>query len=133
MFENFKFTEKQLKTFHKSAQESFKIAKESKISEVSFDFGYKCLVKLAIIMAAKEGLRVKSHTGHHKDLIEKLAEVLKDKNIIKIGDGWRIKRNSELYFGGPAFSPKEAESHIVWLKKVFMKVDDILGQSKKLF
>jgi hypothetical protein len=133
MFEKFKFTDRQLAIFYKSALNNFKIAKESKIPEVSFKFGYDCLVKLAIIVAAKGGLRVKSRAGHHAELIQKLAEILKDKKIVLVGNEWRTKRNNELYFGGLTFTVKEIKGYLGWLKDIFSRVEDLLGCNKKLF
>lgn len=129
----FKFSDRQISTFYGSAQKNYKIAKESDIVEVSFKFGYDCLIKLAIIVAATQNLRVKSRQGHHTELIAKLADTLDDGDIVLIGNEWRTKRNNELYFGGFTITDKEMKSYLSWLGGVMSEVEKFLNKSGKLF
>jgi hypothetical protein len=70
MFEKFHFSKRQIRKYYQSAIRDLKIASNSKIPEVIFRFSYDALVKLAIAVCAKNGLRVKARKGHHIELIK---------------------------------------------------------------
>lgn len=136
MFENFKFTSRQIEKYYRSALRDFKIAKESKVSEVTFRFCYDAFIKLAITLCAQNNLRVKSRQGHHVALIHKMAELLQDEEIEVIGNTMRSKRNWDLYSGGASISEKENREYVVWLKNIFLKAEKSLKKSEgrhKLF
>ena len=94
MFEKFAFTSRQIDQYYKSAARDLKIAQTSDIPEVIFKFSYDALLKLAIAVCAKNNLRVKSRQGHQAELINKLSEIIKEQDIIiigqaKLGSLWR--------------------------------------------
>ncbi len=121
MFEKFKFSQKQVNNYFRSAARDFKIASVSEIPEVIFKFSYDALIKVAIAVCAKNNLRVKARQGHHIELLQKIAEFLKDTDIDAIGNRMRKKRNTDLYDGGILISKKEAEGYRDWLKEIFIK------------
>lgn len=132
MFEKFNFTLRQIDNYYKAASRDFKIASSSLIPEVIFKFSYDSLIKLAIAVCAKNGLRVKARAGHHIELLKKLAEFMDDKSVFKVGDKMRRKRNLDLYGGGILMSAKEAEEYRNWLKTIFVKAEIYLFGVNKL-
>jgi hypothetical protein len=128
MFEKFNFSEKQIERYYKSAKKDIKIAGSYSDPEVSFRFSYDSLLKLAIAVCAKNGMRVKSKRGHHRELIGKLASFLDDNEINIIANEMRGKRNRELYDGGILISLKESKSYLKWTKNVFNKAEKIFGK-----
>lgn len=134
MFNKFSFSLKQINKYYRSSIRDLNIAKKSNIPEVSFRFSYDALFKLAITICAKNGLRVKSRQGHHVELIKKLSQFLKDKEIEVLGNDMRSKRNWDLYDGGVLISIKEAKEYLGWIESIFKKADEYLGLNKhKLF
>jgi len=130
MFEKFHFSFKQIDRYYKAARGDLKIAIESDVSEVAFRFCYDALLKLAIAVCAKNGLRVKSRKGHHIELIGKLAHYLGDSEIDILANEMRAKRNKNLYDGGVLISAKEAASYLKWVKEIFQKVESFFNHSK---
>ncbi|MBU3964356.1 hypothetical protein KJ562_01325 [Patescibacteria group bacterium] len=126
MFEKFCFTEKQIDRHYKSCLRDFSIASKSEIPEVAFRFCYDAIIKLSITICAKNGLRVKARAGHHIELIEKLSEFLKDKEIVIIANEMRIKRNKDLYGEGILISNIDAKDYVKWAKSVFGAADEYL-------
>ncbi|MCX6763197.1 MAG: hypothetical protein NTZ97_00470 [Candidatus Moranbacteria bacterium] len=132
-FEKFNFSQKQISQYYDSAVRDFKIASESDVPEVSFRFCYDAILKLAIAVCARNGLRVKSKRGHHIELIHKLSEMINYPEIEVIGNEMRSKRNFDLYGGGTLISKKEAKSYIEWTRDIFKKVDEYLHNKSRLF
>ncbi len=134
MFEKFQFSENQIQQYYKSALRDFKIARSSDVPEVIFRFCYDSLIKLAISFCAVNGLRVKARQGHHWELIQKLADYLKDKEIEILVNEMRGKKNWDLYGGGAIISEKEAREYVVFAKSIFKKAEDYLHKrfSKQL-
>jgi len=134
MFEKFSFSAKQIENYYKSALRDFGIASKSDIEEVAFRFCYDSLLKLAMAICAANGLRVKARQGHHIELIEKLAGILRDKDIEVIVGEMRSKRNWDLYGGGVLISEKEAKEYTTFAKNIFKKADEYLHKklSKQL-
>ncbi|MDD5696540.1 MAG: hypothetical protein PHO90_01010 [Candidatus Pacebacteria bacterium] len=128
MFEDFKFSERQIKNYYESAIKDFNIAQKYKNSDVAFVFSYNSLIKLAITVCAKNNLRIKSRQGHHIELIGKMAELLKDKEIEIIANEMRSKRNKSLYGGAVIITEKEARTYVDFLKQVIKKTDKYLGK-----
>ena len=118
MFEKFSFTAGQTQGYLNTAIRDMKIADESDVPEVMFKFSYDALLKFAVALCARNGLRAKSRMGHHVALIGKLAEFLDNKEINTIGNEMRIKRNIDLYSGGTLISKKEAQEYCEWTKSV---------------
>jgi hypothetical protein len=133
MFEKRKFTDGQVRKYFNGAIKDFKIASESDIPEVIFKFSYDSLLKLAISVCAKNGLRVRSKTGHHIELLKKLSEYFKNDDVFIIGDQMRKKRNFDLYSGGALISEKEAHDYLKRLKKIIIQAEDYLSESFSLF
>jgi len=130
MFEKFSFTEKQINRHYKSCLRDFSIASKSEIPEVAFRFCYDAIIKLSITICAKNNLRVKARAGHHVELIEKLSEFLKDREIVIIANEMRIKRNKDLYGEGVLMSNIDAKDYVRWAKGVFRTADEYLAQGK---
>src|SRR5258706_11340836 len=99
-FQRFSFTKEQLDAYLKSSQRDFNIAQESDVAEVVFKFAYDAMLKLAIFLAAKKGYKTRSVPGHHIKLLEKLAEILNQDDIVVVAEEMRQKRNLDLYQGG---------------------------------
>ncbi len=97
MFEKFEFSGRQVKNYYKSAMRDCQIASGSDIPEVVFKFCYDALLKLAIAVCAKNGLRIKARQGHHIELLGRMADFLKNNDIKIIGDEMRAKRNLDIY------------------------------------
>ncbi|MDO8668473.1 MAG: hypothetical protein Q7K35_05305 [bacterium] len=132
MFEKFAFTPKQIEQYFRSASRDLKIARTSDVPEVTFKFSYDALLKLAIAVCAKNNLRVRSRQGHHIELINKLSEIIKDEDIIIIGQEMRSKRNWDLYGGGTLISKKEANEFLNWTEKIFKNAEVHLYKRVKL-
>ena len=82
----------------------FELAKGVKEVEIIFVFTYEAMLKVAIAVCAKNNLRVKARRGHHIELLDKMAEILKDADIGQISNGMRSKRNRGLYSAGDMVS-----------------------------
>ncbi len=122
MFEKFSFTSVQIKNYYLSSQRDFNIANKIDIPEVVFKFTYDSFLKLAIAVCAKNSLRVKSKPGHHIALINKMAELLNNKDIEIIGNEMRNKRNIDLYTGDTLISKKDAFEYRDWFKNLFFDI-----------
>lgn len=132
MFVKFVFSEAQIKKYYQAATNDLKIARQYDIPEIRFRFCYDALLKLAITICAKNGLRVKSRQGHHVELIVKLSLILNNPEIKLIGDNMRAKRNSDLYAGGAIITDKDADDYLHWLVDIFESVDEYIKGNKKL-
>lgn len=132
MFEKFNFSARQISNYFNAALRDFRIASSSAIPEVIFMFSYDSLIKLAIAVCAKNGLRVKARAGHHIELLKKLSEFIDFKAVEIIGNKMRHKRNMDLYGGGVLISEKETKEYKDWLKTVFLKAETYLFGGNKL-
>jgi hypothetical protein len=130
MFEKFHFSKRQIRKYYQSAIRDLKIGLDSKIPEIIFRFSYDALIKLAIAVCAKNGLRVKARKGHHIELIKKLSFYLKDPEIEILANEMRSKRNRDLYDGGILVSEKEAKEYLEWVKRTFQKTQILFENSK---
>lgn len=124
MFKKLDFSQKQINKYYRAAKKDLKIAINSNISEVSFRFCYDALLKLAIAVCAKHGLRVKSKRGHHIALIKKLSSYLNDSEIKLLANEMRSKRNHSLYSGGITISKKEVKEYTKWTKDIFKRANE---------
>jgi len=106
MFEKFNFTIKQIEKYWNKAIRDFHLAEQAEEIEIIFVFTYEAMLKVAITVCAKNNLRVKARRGHHIELIDKMAEILKDDKIKEIGNEIRMKRNLGLYSGGDTVTRK---------------------------
>ena len=132
-FQKRKFEPREIKRYFNSALKDFRIASENKEPEVIFDFSYKALVKTGIALIAFHNYRVKSRTGHHVKIIEKLSQILKDEDLKFIGDKMRKKRNLDLYTGGIIISQKEVQEYLKFIKEIINKTEKYLKSQDSLF
>lgn len=132
MFEKFNFTKQQIEKYWDKAVRDFRLAGSAEEIEVIFVFTYEAMLKIAITVCAHNDLRVKARRGHHIELIDKMAEILKDEKIKQIGNEIRMKRNLGLYSGGDTVSRKEADFYCKFVKQVLIKADSYLFPGKLL-
>jgi hypothetical protein len=131
MFVEFDFSEKQIIEYFAAAQRDLRLA-DADAPEVRFFFAYNCLLKLAQAVCARHHLRVKSRVGHHISLLEKAAALLEDKEMNKVIQAMRDKRNRDLYDGGVIITKKEAEFYYDFIKNLSEKIDRHLFSNKLL-
>jgi len=132
-FEKRKFEEKTIKKYFFGAERDFKIARENKDPEVVFKFSYDCLIKLGITLIVSQGYRIKSRTGHHIKILEKLSQILENKDIEIMGEAMRKKRNFDLYEGGVIISEKEAKEYFNFVKEIIAESERFLKNQISLF
>lgn len=122
-FQKLAFKEEQIEQFLKSALHDLKIAEASDIPDVIFKFSYDALVKLGIALIAKKGYKIRSTTGHHVKILEKLNQILKEENILVLGNKMRQERNFNLYDGKFFVGEKDSREYLDFVKSVFKKAD----------
>ena len=122
-FQKLVFKEGQIEQFIKSARHDLKIAEESNVADVVFKFSYDVLIKIGIVLIAKKGYKVRSATGHHVKILEKMSQILKDEDILVLGNKMRQERNFNLYDGGFFVGEKDSREYLDFVKGVFKKVD----------
>jgi len=132
-FEKRKFETKIIKKYFSSAERDFKIARESRHPEAIFKFSYDCLIKIGITLIGSQGYRIKSRTGHHIKILEKLAVILNNKDIEIMGEAMRKKRNFDLYEGGAIISEKEAKEYLNFVKEIIAESERYLKNQNSLF
>jgi len=71
--------------------------------------------------------------GHHIKILEKLSEILDNKDIEIMGEAMRKKRNRDLYDGGVIISEKEAKDYLEFVKTVLNEAKKFLEDQKLLF
>lgn len=122
-FQKLVFKKEQIEQYLKSALHDLKIAEESDIPDVVFKFSYDALIKFGIVLIAKKGYKIRSTTGHHVKILEKLSQLLKDEDILVLGNKMRQERNLNLYAGGFSVGVKDSCEYLDFVKKVFKKAD----------
>ena len=122
-FQKLAFKEEQIKQFLRSALHDLKIAIESDIPDVVFKFSYDALVKLGIALIAQKGYKIRSATGHHVKILEKLSQILKEEDILVLGNKMRQERNFNLYDGGFFVGEKDSREYLDFVKNLFKKAD----------
>ena len=125
-FQNFDFSPEQIKKYWESAIKDLNIARRAEEPEVKFQFAYNAFIKLGITLIAESGMRAKSRMGHHLKIIEKMSEILKDKDILAIGNQIRKARNTELYGGGIVMSKKQADDYLDFVMSASKKAREII-------
>jgi len=120
-FQKLTFKEEQIGQFLVSAKHDLKIAEESGIPDVVFKFSYDALIKLGIMLIAKKGYKVRSTAGHHIKILEKLSQLLKDEDIVVLGNKMRQERNVNLYDGGVFVGDKDSIEYLEFVKSTFKK------------
>jgi len=122
-FQKLAFKEEQIEQFLKSALHDLKIAEESEIPDVIFKFSYDALIKLGITLIAQKGYKIRSTIGHHVKILEKLSQVLKEEDILVLGNKMRQERNVNLYDGGFFVGEKDAREYLKFVKSAFKKAE----------
>ena len=122
-FQKLAFKEEQIEQFLKSALHDLKIAQDSDIPDVVFKFSYDALIKLGIVLIAKKGYKVRSTTGHHVKILEKLSQILKDEDVLVLGNKMRQERNINLYDGGFFVGEKDSLEYLKFVKSAFLKAE----------
>ena len=120
-FKKILFTRQQIEQFSKSAVHDLKIAEASNIPDVVFKFSYDALIKLGIALIAKEGHKVRSTAGHHVKIPEKLSQILKEEDILVLGNKMRQERNINLYDGGFFVGDKDSREYFDFVESIFKK------------
>ena len=120
-FQKLTFQAEQVEQFLRSATRDLKIAREADIPDVIFKFCYDALIKLGIMLIAKKGYKVRSTAGHHVKILEKLSQLLKDKDILVLGNKMRQERNLNLYDGGCFVGEKDSLGYLEFVKSAFKK------------
>lgn len=132
-FEKRKFEKKVLDKYFDSAMRDLKIAADNRHPEVIFKFSYDSLIKTGLTLVAFYGYRVKSRRGHHIKILEKLSDILGNKNIKIMGEAMRKKRNLDLYDGGAIISDKEAREYLSFIKNIVKDAEKFLKSQGSLF
>jgi len=132
-FQKKKFDKRTILKYFRNAIEDFRIAFNDRRPAVIFNFSYHALIKIGITLIALQGYRTKSRKEHRVKILEKLSEILNDKDIEIIGDRMRKKRNLDLYEGGIIISQKEAKDYLNFTEKVIKKAKEYLKNQKSLF
>ena len=122
-FQKLEFKNEQIAQFLKSALHDLKIAQSSDIPDFIFKFSYDALVKLGIALIAKKGYKIRSTSGHHVKILEKLSHILKEENILVLGNKMRQERNFNLYDGRFFVGEKDSREYLDFVKSVFKKAD----------
>lgn len=77
------------------------------------------LIKIGIYLIAKEGYRIRSRPGHHQMIIEELSEILKNEDVILIGDKMRRSRNMDFYSADGMITETEASKDLEFVEKIY--------------
>ena len=113
------FSAEELKKLLKSVEKHLSISKKNSEPEVKFHFTYMTLIKIGIYLLAKKGYRVKSRPGHHKMLIEGLSEILKNEDIMLIGDKMRRRRNMDFYSADGMITENDADKDFEFVEEIY--------------
>ena len=84
-----------------------------------FRFSYDALLKLGILMVAKQGYKVRSIPGHHIKILEALSLLSETPDVEVVADTMRQKRNLDLYEGGALISESEALEYLRFVRELF--------------
>lgn len=130
MFEKFVFSAERIRKYYETAARDFHLLEKEKQPELMFYVCYNVIIKLAMAVCAKNNLRVKSQSGHHVELVDKLAEILKNSDIKRIANKIRVKRNRDLYDGGISTSEKEGIYYLKFCRELIKEADNYLFPDK---
>ena len=86
---------------------------------MKFHFTYMALIKTGIYLIAREGYRVKSRPGHHQMIIEEASAILKNEDLLLIGDKMRRARNMDFYSADGIITETEADKDFVFVEKIY--------------
>ena len=119
-FQKFNFSQRQLRVYFDSTRHQLKIAQDSHVPEVIFEFSYNALIKFGLYLLAKSGYRIRSVPGHHVKILEKMSEILVNEDVLIFGDQMRQARNFNLYDEGRLISHKEATEFLQFVSKLLI-------------
>ena len=125
-FQKLRFTKEQIKQNFNNALKDLNISKQDKILEVKFNYAYSALIKGGIALISFYERKLKSQSGHHVKLIEKMSQILGDDSINAIGNLMRSKRNMDLYAGGVEVTEKECKEYFEFVDGVLKKIKEIV-------
>ncbi|MBI3616402.1 MAG: hypothetical protein HY211_07800 [Candidatus Omnitrophica bacterium] len=121
-FQRFEFTRDQVERYFKNALRDLEIARKDSIPEVKFSYGYQALIKAGIALLAHVGqVRVRGIPGHHVKILGKMSEILRDDDLMMVGNAMRMKRNDDFYGGGTIVTEKEAVDYFRFVENVLRK------------
>ncbi len=124
-FKGFDFSDEQIKKYLEGASKDIAIARGSRKPEVRFHFSYNALIKCAYaLIGFEENKRIRSTPGHHVKLIERMSELLNDKNVLICGNAMRSKRNKDLYFAEAIVTEKEASEYLEFVTDILMRIKE---------
>ncbi len=129
-FQKITFTPGQIKQYFESAERDYAIAAEADIPEVTFKFAYDALIKVGIALIAKQGYKVRSQTGHHVKILEKLSEILRDEDIVIMGNVMRQNRNRDFYDGGVIVTETEARQYAEFVAPIIEQARQAINYEK---
>jgi len=123
-FQKYAVSDQLLDAHLRNALRDLGIARTSTTPEVKFTFTYNALIKAGITLLAKLGaVRVRSVSGHHVQLLLKMAELLDDQEVADIGNAMRTKRNLDFYGSGQVITGKEAEDYFKFVDRVVREIE----------
>ena len=126
-FQKFKFTPLQITRYMESAERDLEIAGKDQFTEVKFTYCYQSLIKIGMaVLAKKGGVKVRSITGHHIKILNKLSEIIGDPDLFTIGNAMRMKRNKDLYDANAIITKKEVSDYIAFVEGVIKKAKEAL-------
>ena len=132
MFTNLNYSDKQIEKYYQAAAKDLSLAFSTSAPELAFYACFNVIIKIAMAVCAKNNLKVKSRTGHHTELINKLASYLNDDEILIIASKIKTKRNRDLYDGGTETSEKEAAYYLEFCDKLIKQADVYLFPNRLL-
>jgi len=123
-FRKISFGEEELERYRQSTLHDLEIARSSPRPEVRFTFAYNALIRAGITLPARvEGVKVRSVSGHHARILQKMGELLGDEELAHIGNAMRTKRNLDFYAGGQVITRKEAKEYYHFVERVVREVE----------
>lgn len=132
-FEKKRVENKLINKYFRAAAKDLKIASKDKDPEVIFVFSYSALIKSGMVLILSQGYRIKSRQGHHVKVLEKISQILEEKDIEAIGNIMRKKRDLDLYEGGIIISIREAKDYLKFVRDVIGKTEKYLKNQNSLF
>ena len=122
-FQTLKFSEEEIRSRFENAWRDLEIAAKDPFAEVRFTYAFQALIKVGIALLAREGLKVRSVPGHHVKILERMSELLKDPDILTLGNAMRMTRNQDLYGAGEIVSEKESREYLAFVQRVIKRVE----------
>lgn len=124
-FQKRHFTEAEIRKFVDGAMWDLAIAKASTVPEVVFRFAYDALIKFGIALIVNEGYRIRSVPGHHAKIIEKMSEILRNEDVLTVGNVMRQARNRDLYEGAMLISEKDSGEYFRFVDSLMQVYPDL--------